>query len=284
MYSYIYLYLHIYIYMCVCVYMCAWNLDICSQICVWYFHLFMMVALCLRTCRLSHPQVPPRCHPGATQVPQGEEHPKDRPKEKQRKEFLLGLTDISSEAIARSHQHARIRWCSQDMFGHVWTMAGIFRYCKPIQKLSKKLLTCRYWLLMYGVIVRGFSSMNGKWVFLCCCLPSSSLIILFERQRRGHWLWQPPRTGECFPHFTTIILMSDRLLSPFRCLNITTSQYSAQGRGRPWRAIAEIEAVRKNMIDWYIETHCRECSMDVNVRKLWLVICCHWMPLHHIIS
>ena len=35
----------------------------------------------------------------------------------------------------------------------------------PIQQL----LVCRCWLLLYGVIVRGFSSMNGKWVFFFCC-------------------------------------------------------------------------------------------------------------------
>jgi hypothetical protein len=65
-------------------------------------------------------------------------------------------------------------------------------------------------------------------------------------------------------------------MSPFRCLNISTSQYSAQGRGRHWRAIAEIKAVRKkNKIDWHIEMQCRESSKDV--RKLWLVICCHFI-------
>ena len=89
------------------------------------------------------PQVPPTCHPGATQVPPrchrgSREHPKDRPKEKQRKEFLLGLNDISSEAIARLHQRnsvdgARTRL---DYFGlwQVWPS-----HAKPIQEL----LVCR---------------------------------------------------------------------------------------------------------------------------------------------
>ena len=132
-----------YVCMYVCVYMCAWNLDICSQICVWYFHLFMMVALCLRTCRLSHPQVPPRCHRGRNIL-------RIDPKRSSAKSSCWASPISAVRQLRDRINMAEFRWCSQDIFGHVWTMAGICRHCKPIQKLSKKtpdmsLLTVDLW-------------------------------------------------------------------------------------------------------------------------------------------
>jgi hypothetical protein len=74
---------------------------------VYMFMMFVCIIMCVSPIT--------RCHLGATQG----EHPKDRPKEKQRKEFLLGLNDISSEAIARLHQHGGIPLMEP---GHVWTI------------------------------------------------------------------------------------------------------------------------------------------------------------------
>ena len=160
---------------------------ISSYICSW--------CSCVSSCHCSHHQVPPRCHPGGGNILRID------PKRSSAKSSCWASTISAVRQCRDCTNMAEFRWWSQDMFGLLASPWQVWpNHAKPIQQL----LVCRCWLLLYGVIVRGFSSMNGKWVFLLL-FP---IVTLLERQRRGHWLWQPPRTSECIPHFTMIILMS----------------------------------------------------------------------------
>lgn len=163
--------------------------------------------------------------------------------------------------------------------GHVWTIEWQVpgsRMAKPIQQL----LVCRCWLLLYDVIVRGFSSMNGKWVFVF--FLAAPIITLLERQRRGHWLWQPPRTSECIPHFTSFYhdnpdVMSCHLSDVWTFPPHSTQHKDEEDIDEPLRRLRQS---KKNKIDWHTEMQCRESSKDV--RKLWLVICCHFIILFYL--